>query len=112
MLGGGERMVDNSLLQLVRTGSCVPICSSSTQDSCAAEMRAFVDQGSTSSVLPGDRAPALDVKSRTVFSVVAAMLVALLLLLLLTGIRMCALSPSPLPFLQWMYTVLNSTAGV
>ena len=57
-------------------------------------MREFVGHGSASSVQPGERAPSLDVKSRTIFSVVAAMVVALLLLLLFTGIRMCVLIPT------------------
>lgn len=97
-------MVENSLLHIVQTGTCHPICSSSTQQSCAADMRTFVGHGSPSTVFHGDRAPSLDLKSRTLFSVVAALLVALLLLMFLTGIRMCVLRPQLTCMLQ------NSTA--
>jgi hypothetical protein len=87
-------MVEASLLHLVRTGDCQPICSSGAQHSCEADMRNFVDQGPTSSLKPDDRSLSLNARSRTLVSAIAALVVALLLLLLLAGIRMCALQPS------------------
>lgn len=89
VIGDGELIVDRQLLNLVRAGTCTPMCAS-THQTCAADMRAFVDGGSKSSVTPEGRSLPLGFEPGKVFLVVAAMLAALLLLIFVTVIRMCA----------------------
>jgi hypothetical protein len=90
LLDGGEHWLETSLIQLVRNGSCRYVCSS-THQTCAADMRAYVDSIATPSVKTHGGDPAKQWRSRALFVVITAVLLALLLLVIFTVIRMCVL---------------------